>query len=302
MPAAVSASATPATSGASGPTTTSETPRSAASAHTASGSHGSSPATVSTSRAMPALPGAHRIRGRRADRASARTIACSRAPPPSTSTVASFAKLHRPDEVVDRDRGERLVATRSTRAELQRDPRDRLRVRRLDHVDEVVLAERRPLGGDGRAERLDLAVDLADPPGVVLDRLDPLGSQLRKHDVGRHGSADSLLAVSCGCTRSWAWPPARVGALKPPRGSVDERNVSQNALLRRVAGHEFTWIGGAFVALVLVAYLVLQSMLTGTFDRLESQEARSQAARIATTLGYERKLISNTVGTNGEWD
>lgn len=78
--------------------------------------------------------------------------------------------------------------------------------------------------------------------------------------------------------------------------------MPHDGLLRRVAGSEFTWIGGAFVALVLVAYLVLQSMLTGTFDRLESQEARGKAARIVTTLGYERTLIGNLVTTNGEWD
>ena len=46
--------------------------------------------------------------------------------------------------------------------------------------------ERRPLRLDGRAELLDLAVDLADPAGVVLDRLHALGGQRRQHDVGRH--------------------------------------------------------------------------------------------------------------------
>ena len=59
----------------------------------------------------------------------------------------------------------------AARAELERDARDRLLVGRLDDVDEVEVAERRPLGLDGRAELLDLAVDLADPGRVVLDRL-----------------------------------------------------------------------------------------------------------------------------------
>jgi methyl-accepting chemotaxis protein/sensor domain CHASE-containing protein len=70
---------------------------------------------------------------------------------------------------------------------------------------------------------------------------------------------------------------------------------------RRVAVSEFTWIGGAFVALVFVAYLVLHSTMTGTFDRLEAQQARGQAARIATTLGYERTLAANIISTEGEW-
>src|SRR5262245_60953009 len=42
---------------------------------------------TSASAAMPALPGAQRIRGRPGDRASALTRACSRPPPPTTSTV-----------------------------------------------------------------------------------------------------------------------------------------------------------------------------------------------------------------------
>jgi methyl-accepting chemotaxis protein/sensor domain CHASE-containing protein len=70
---------------------------------------------------------------------------------------------------------------------------------------------------------------------------------------------------------------------------------------RRIASSEFTWIGGAFVALVFVAYLVLHSTMTGTFDRLESNQARGQAARVATTLGYERTLAANIISTEGEW-
>jgi methyl-accepting chemotaxis protein len=70
---------------------------------------------------------------------------------------------------------------------------------------------------------------------------------------------------------------------------------------RRIAVSEFTWIGGAFVALVFVAYLVLHSTMTGTFDRLEANQARGQAARVATTLGYERTLAANIISTEGEW-
>ncbi len=71
---------------------------------------------------------------------------------------------------------------------------------------------------------------------------------------------------------------------------------------RRIAESEFTWIGGAFVVLVLLAYLVLHSTMTGTFDRLEAHQARSQAARVATTLGYERTLAANIISTEAEWD
>jgi len=77
--------------------------------------------------------------------------------------------------------------------------------------------------------------------------------------------------------------------------------VSFSTFSRRIAGSEFTWIGGAFVALVFVAYLVLHSTLTGTFDHLEAQQARGQAARIATTLNYERTLSANIISTEAEW-
>jgi methyl-accepting chemotaxis protein/sensor domain CHASE-containing protein len=78
--------------------------------------------------------------------------------------------------------------------------------------------------------------------------------------------------------------------------------VPIRSLSRRIAGSEFTWIGGAFVALVFAAYLVLHSTMTGTFDHLESQQARGQAARIATTLGYERTLAANIISTEAEWN
>src|SRR5207237_878717 len=111
-------------------------------------------------------------------------IACSRAPEPTTRTRSSDGA----NEVVDRDRGQRLVLGGAPRAELERYPRDRLLVRGLDHVDEVEVAERRPLRLDRRAQLLDLPVDLLDAGRVVLDRLYSLGRERREHDVGRHGS------------------------------------------------------------------------------------------------------------------
>ena len=115
--------------------------------------------TIVASRAMPALPGAAKTSGRCGERFSARTIACSRPPPPTTRTVVTS---ERGDEVVDRDRGERLVVGGAARAELERDARHRLLVGRLDDVHEVEVAERRPLRLDRGAELLDLLVDLAD--------------------------------------------------------------------------------------------------------------------------------------------
>src|SRR5947209_17337515 len=128
--------------------------------------------TISASAAMPALPGAHEICGRRRERASDWTSVCSRAPEPTTRTRGCAPRSDRANEVVDGNRDQRLVLGRPARAELERDARHRLLVGRLDDVHEVELAERRPLRLDGGAELLDLAVDLADACGVVLDRLD----------------------------------------------------------------------------------------------------------------------------------
>jgi methyl-accepting chemotaxis protein/sensor domain CHASE-containing protein len=74
------------------------------------------------------------------------------------------------------------------------------------------------------------------------------------------------------------------------------------AAARRFIASEYAWIGAAFVVLVAVAYLVLNSTTTGTFDQLERENTAGQAARIASSLGYERSLISNLTSTNSEWD
>ncbi len=87
MPAARTASATPATSGASGPMTTRSTPSETASATTPVASltppgSGSHRATAS----MPGLPGAAITASTDGSSAMERTMACSRAPDPTTST------------------------------------------------------------------------------------------------------------------------------------------------------------------------------------------------------------------------
>src|SRR3954451_6554569 len=178
----------PATSGASGPTTV----RSASSRSARSASAPTSATTsgnVFASAAMPGLPGAARTSGSCGERRSARTMACSRPPDPTTRTrgpATSGPSLESRDDLVDGDRDERLVARRAARAELERDPRHRALVRRLDDADEVELPERGPLRLDARAELLDLLVDLADALRVVLHRLDALGGERRQHHVGRH--------------------------------------------------------------------------------------------------------------------
>ena len=106
---------------------------------------------------------------------SARTIACSRPPAPTTRT---FTRRHR----LAMKSSTGIAASvssgpcRASRARAR--PRHRRLVGRLDDVDEVEAAERRPLRLDARAELLDLLVDLADPLRVVLDRLHALGRQL----------------------------------------------------------------------------------------------------------------------------
>src|SRR4029077_5521415 len=92
----------------------------------------------------------------------------------------------------DGDRGERLVAARAARAQLERDARHRGLVRGLHDRDEVDVPERRPLRLHARAELLDLLVDLPDPLGVVLDGLYALGGEGGEHDVGRHGDGSSV--------------------------------------------------------------------------------------------------------------
>src|SRR5579872_3134419 len=107
---------------------------------------------ISASPAIPALPGAHSTSGRWGERRSAWIRACSRAPWPTTRTRGPGSDGA--NEVVDRDRDQRLVLRRAAGAELERDPGHGPLVRGLDHVDEIELAERGPLHLHGRAELL----------------------------------------------------------------------------------------------------------------------------------------------------
>src|SRR3954447_14778140 len=194
MPCCASRSDNPATSGISGPTTTRSQPCAAATSPSRSVTATS---TSRASRAMPGLPGAHSSSGRCGERVSARTIACSRPPEPTTRTRG---KLQGGDEVVDGNRRERLVAAGAARAQLERDAGDRRLVRSLDDVDEVKAAQRRPLRLDGGAQLLDLLVDLADALRVVLNRLHALGSEGREHDVSGHASVSTSRRVVRRCT------------------------------------------------------------------------------------------------------
>src|SRR4051794_40280621 len=208
MPASKHVSTSPFTSGTSGPTTTRSHFCSCASATSPLMSSAATSKHATLSPAMPALPGAAITCGDCGLRSNARTSACSRPPEPTTRT---FFKSERRDEVVDRNRRQRLVAAGSATAELHRHPRDRLLVRRLQHVDEVEAAERRPLRLDRRTELLHLPVYLADSSRVVLDRLDPLRGEGREQDVGRHAAHRTLaecattLSFNRGSSMRWAW-------------------------------------------------------------------------------------------------
>src|SRR5688572_13700073 len=80
----------------------------------------------------------------------------------SPSGCAELA-LERLDQRVDLEQLERLQLRASAGAERERDLRDRRSVGRLDDIDEVVLADRRPLVQHGGSELLDVPVDLAQP-------------------------------------------------------------------------------------------------------------------------------------------
>src|SRR4029453_1579353 len=73
------------------------------------------------------------------------------------------------------------------RAQLHRDARNRLLVGRLDHIDEVVAAEHRPLSLDGRPKLLDFLVHLAEPLRVALQGLHALGREGAQHHERGHG-------------------------------------------------------------------------------------------------------------------
>src|SRR3954452_18420965 len=85
----------------------------------------------------------------------------------------------------------------AARSQLERDARHRLLVGRLDDVDEVEVPQRGPLRLHAGAELLDLAVDLADPRRVVLDRLNALRRERGEHDVCRHGFLLGRWASPC---------------------------------------------------------------------------------------------------------
>jgi sensor domain CHASE-containing protein len=86
---------------------------------------------------------------------------------------------------------------------------------------------------------------------------------------------------------------------QPPRGSAVSRAAAKRS---GTIGHEYLWIAGAFIAAVLVAYVVLQAITTTRFDRLERVAVGHQAQRIRTSLGYEASLISGFVLTNADWN
>lgn len=90
--------------------------------------------------------------------------------------------------------------------------------------------------------------------------------------------------------------------VKRPLFPADVQRVSSSSAVRRLARNEYTWVGIVFIAAIAIAYLILRSTTTGTFDRLEQQNIAGQANRISTSLNYERSSMSNYVITNSEWN
>ena len=83
----------------------------------------------------------------------------------AADVAVAASSLNEREELVDRERGQRLQLGAPAGAERHRDAGDRRRVGRLDHVDEIERPERRPLVHDPRAELLDVAIDLPSRSG-----------------------------------------------------------------------------------------------------------------------------------------
>src|SRR5436309_2346155 len=98
------------------------------------------------------------------------------------------------DQLFDGDRLEGGGPHRAPRGQHDRGAGHRRLVRRLDHVEEVVLAHEGVLGDDLQAHSLDLTSDLPDALGVLADGRPAVGPQRGEHGVRRHPV--SLLAVA----------------------------------------------------------------------------------------------------------
>src|SRR5215203_586042 len=216
MPASSRASTAPATSPASGPITAKLTPRACAAATIATASSAATSGRHSASATIPALPGAQRTSVTCDERRSARTIACSRPPPPTTRT---FKRLQRVGEILGGHRREGLARHRPPRAELDGDLGHRLLVGSFDHGDEVVLPQRRVLSNHLRPQLFDLAVDLGDSAGVVLQRPHTLGGQVGQHQISRHLRPLQAVDRASGST-VLLWGLMREGAGVPPLGAA----------------------------------------------------------------------------------
>src|SRR3954468_4354186 len=94
--------------------------------------------------------------------------------------------LERAEKVFDVERGQRLDARRPTCAECDRHLRHGGDVGGFDDVDEVELAEGRPLVQDFAAELGDVLVHLAEALRIRLEGLYALLCQRRQKNVERH--------------------------------------------------------------------------------------------------------------------
>src|SRR5262249_9751114 len=93
------------------------------------------------------------------------------------------------DELVERNGGHRHAGHPAAGAQLDRHPRDRGVVRRVDHGHEIVRPEPRALRHNASAHALDVGVAPADPPRSLAEHLAPGFGERTEHHVETHRRA-----------------------------------------------------------------------------------------------------------------
>ena len=162
----------------------------------------------------------------------------------TTSSRRERARSSVCEELVDRDRASSVSKFElAACAELDRDPRDRGGVGRLDDVDEVEGAEGRPLMQHLGAELLDVAVDLAQAVRIGLERLDPLGAQGR----ASRRSASGLLSIvpsRVGMYNGQACGLVEIEHRRPDEEERREHEIGEEGRRRPQPGHRCRATGG----------------------------------------------------------
>src|SRR5213593_3936119 len=111
--------------------------------------------------------------------------------------------------LVARERAQRLRLLGTVPLELRDDLERRIVVRRLEHLDHVVLAERHPDADELPARLLDRPLALLDAVAPCRETHAALGRPLHQRDVVRH---PSLSSHPCASTRISPGPESHRGA------------------------------------------------------------------------------------------